>query len=377
MPSSSFFQRSCTTFVSALLLSSVSASGSHHNHQHLHRRGFPGAATQEYQLDTEYSGNSFFDGFNFFSAADPTHGFTDYVSRSDAQNLGLISTGNSAVIRVDSTNQYPVPSSEISYSDVDGVGRKSVRIESSKSWTYGLIIADIKHMPSADHDGCGTWPAFWTLGSGQWPYNGEIDIIEGANDQTETFSAGHTANQCKITPQGSGQLNYDNCNLFTTSPFGGSTNPTGCTVTAKVPNNYGAGFNANNGGVYAMEWTSNQIKTYFFPRGSIPSDISSGHPDPSKWTPFFVVGGDGQCNVDQNYRDMRIIFDTTFCGDFGSATWGNSCAAKTGYDACYKYVPGNPQAFREAYWDVPSVKVYKLKDKTVSTTTSATTSAVS
>ena len=163
MPSSSLFQRSCTTFVSALLLSSTVSGAA------LNRRFSP-PFSQEYKLDTEFSGSSFFDGFNFFSAADPTHGFTDYVSKGDAQSLGLISTGSSAIMRVDNTTFYPIPPSEASYSDVDGVGRKSVRIESQKSWTHGLIIADIKHMPTSAIDGCGTWPAFWTLGSGQWPY---------------------------------------------------------------------------------------------------------------------------------------------------------------------------------------------------------------
>jgi beta-glucanase (GH16 family) len=27
--------------------------------------------------------------------------------------------------------------------------------------------------------GLGYWPAFWMLGPGQWPENGEIDIMEG------------------------------------------------------------------------------------------------------------------------------------------------------------------------------------------------------
>lgn len=42
------------------------------------------------------------------------------------------------------------------YLDPAGTGRKSVRIMSQKSWTHGLFIADILHMPGGT---CGTWPA--------------------------------------------------------------------------------------------------------------------------------------------------------------------------------------------------------------------------
>ncbi|RMZ91654.1 hypothetical protein DV736_g1089, partial [Chaetothyriales sp. CBS 134916] len=355
MPSSSLFQRSSITLASALLLASS-----------VYAAAISQPPTTLYKLDTEYSGSSFFDGFNFFTGADPTHGFVDYLSYSDAQSAGLISTGSSAIMKVDDTTVYEVPPNESSYAGVSGVGRKSVRIESQKSWTHALIIADFNHLPTSSVDGCGTWPAFWTLGSGDWPYNGELDIIEGANDQAHDLSSAHTGDvsgtrQCKISNSGgSGTLVEDNCNLFTTGPGNTSTNTDGCGVSDTSAANYGAAFNSNGGGVYAMDWTSGFIKLYFFPRGSIPSDISYGWPDPSNWgTPYAVFGGDGLCDIDANFADMRIIFDNTFCGDFGSATWGSGCAAKTGVDQCYKYVPGNPSAFTETYWDVSYVKVYQ------------------
>ncbi|RMZ77100.1 hypothetical protein DV737_g4537, partial [Chaetothyriales sp. CBS 132003] len=259
-------------------------------------------ASTVYKLDTEYSGSSFFDGFTFFTDADPTNGFVDYLSYSDAQSAGLISTGSSAIMRVDNTTVY----------------------------------------------------------------NGELDIIEGANDQDQDQSSAHTGDasgtrQCRISNAGgSGELVEDNCNLFTTGPSNTTTNPDGCGVSDTSSANYGAAFNSNGGGVYAMDWTSSSIKLYFFPRSSIPSDISYGWPTPSNWgTPYAVFGGDGLCNIDANFADMRIIFDITFCGDFGSDTWGNGCAAKTGVDQCYKYVPVNPSAFAETYWDVSYVKVYQ------------------
>lgn len=57
-------------------------------------------------------------------------------------------------------------------------GRDSVRITSHNAYTDSVIIFDLQHMP----EGCGTWPAFWTLSqSGPWPSGGELDIIEGTS----------------------------------------------------------------------------------------------------------------------------------------------------------------------------------------------------
>lgn len=76
-----------------------------------------------------------------------------------------------------------------------GVGRGSVRIESKKTYNKGLFIVDIKHMPGGI---CGTWPAFWSLGGGTWPQNGEIDILEGVNQNTQNKMVLHTDTQCSV-----------------------------------------------------------------------------------------------------------------------------------------------------------------------------------
>lgn len=58
-------------------------------------------------------------------------------------------------------------------------GRDSVRIISKASYSESVMVLDIAHMP----EGCGTWPAFWTLSAeGPWPEGGEIDIIEGKHE---------------------------------------------------------------------------------------------------------------------------------------------------------------------------------------------------
>ena len=49
-------------------------------------------------------------------------------------------------------------------------------------------------MPS----GCGSWPAFWLTDEPAWPINGEIDILEGVNTQTDVKTAMHTTKGCKM-----------------------------------------------------------------------------------------------------------------------------------------------------------------------------------
>lgn len=96
---------------------------------------------------------NFLDAFEFFSGADPTRGFVQYVDRASAESAGLISVGpDSIYIGVDCANVAPF-------------GRASVRLASKTSFNSGLIVLDLKHMPGGI---CGTWPAFWTLGP-DWP----------------------------------------------------------------------------------------------------------------------------------------------------------------------------------------------------------------
>lgn len=101
-------------------------------------------------------------------------------------------------------------------------------------------------------------------------------------------------------------------------------------------NSYGTGFNANHGGIYAMEWTADHISHWFFARGSEPEDVLGDAPDPSRWGPpkTAFVGGNG-CDIDSRFFNHRIVFDMTFCGKikpFKAIFAGNplTCKQETG-----------------------------------------------
>ena len=156
-------------------------------------------------------------------------------------------------------------------------------------------------------------PYSWTIRNGAGTY-GEIDIIEGFNDITQNYITLHTGGACTFDPPANtetGTSNNDNydCNL-------NSATGVGCSVIAPS-GSYGTPFNANGGGVYAMEWTSSLIQIWFFPRSKIPADITSGNPNPSNWgLPTANFNSQyGNCDIDANFPAQTIVSLYSNCVD--------------------------------------------------------------
>ena len=143
----------------------------------------------------------------------------------------------------------------------------------------------------------------WTVGP-DWPSNGEIDIIEGVNSQPSNGVTLHTGPGCSISDNGlfTGQMTTTNCDVKAQ----GQAENAGCQIQAQNSLSYGSGFNANSGGTYAMEWTSEAINVWFFARGSIPSDIGTGSPDPSGWGAA-VASFSGGCNIDSSFKNQQLV----------------------------------------------------------------------
>jgi hypothetical protein len=143
----------------------------------------------------------------------------------------------------------------------------------------------------------------------------------------------------------------------------------GCSTTVTAPYNYGEEFNANGGGVYAMEWTNNAVRVWFFPAMDVPANLLDGYmsiPDPDTFgTPSASFAGPCSGSFGEKFFNHSIIIDTTFCGGWGGGTFGagaSSCPIVEGTsptDSCINYVAGNPQAFREAYWGIRSIRVWE------------------
>ena len=109
--------------------------------------GLVSLAQAQYTKVEDFFEGNFFDHFTFFTGADPTNGYVNYVDGNTAnQNqYTQITDQGWAYIGVDHTTN-----------GVGNAGRNSVRLSSNKAYTYMLAILDLNHMPGGV---MGTWPA--------------------------------------------------------------------------------------------------------------------------------------------------------------------------------------------------------------------------
>ncbi len=246
------------------------------------------------------------------------------------------------------------------------------RLESRQSFSEGgIFLIDVDHIPAE----CGVWPAFWLLGGPEswgtsypntrqdWPNYGEIDIIEQVNSDPKNHTTLHTKEGCTIrgSVSSGGTLESDDCAF--------ENSYTGCSI--KFPDF--SSQNADRNGVYVCEWIPNkEINYWFFPKGSIPAGLAGASEygasvDPAGWdsqTPFWSkMDLSGGCSQDF-FTNMRMVINTTFCGDWAGRDPGEDCDFNTP-EECNQTI----QKFIEDYkpyepipdytWRINSVRVYQ------------------
>ncbi|CAE7231292.1 unnamed protein product, partial [Symbiodinium pilosum] len=279
------------------------------------------AAPSNSAVTLDCSGDTFIDCWTFFSAPDPTHGDVVYVPESTAMDLGLYSVQDDVVYLKSLVGQ-------------NGPA-KSIRLQSRKVYQAGhVFLIDIQHMPT----GQGTWPAWWSFGP-DWPNNGEIDTIETVNIENVVQSTLHTSDGCYM--YGVDGISTPNC----VSGQGQS----GCGVNGP-DNSGGPGFNANGGGVFATQWTTEAIYIWFWPRDKIPADLDQGNT--LSWGTPYVTFPFWNC-PSWHFNDQQLVINLDFCGDWAGSVFPG------GNQACIEYVqnPANIGALSEAYWAINYVKV--------------------
>ncbi|KAF8869779.1 glycoside hydrolase family 16 protein [Infundibulicybe gibba] len=297
-----------------------------------------------YSLTDSIVGSEFYTKFYFQDFDDPTNGRVNYVNGETAKSKNLtFASSDSFIMRADSTK---VVSS--------GRGRDSVRIKSHATYTTHVAVFNVRHMPQ----GCRTWPAIWETDEDAWPYKGEIDILEGVNDMGPNESTLHTGSGCEMPNarvQTGSSTGVDNCDDY-------GTNGVGCGVQTGTPLSYGPEFNKNGGGWYAMERTRAFLKVWFWERGSskVPAEVRDGSLSVTtdNWgKPSAYFPSTDSCNIPEHFGNHNIIINIAFCGDWAGdmEAWAwSKCPSST----CEDFVDKNPSAFKDAYFDIASAKVY-------------------
>ena len=343
------------------------------------------ALARNFTLRDEISGRQFLDRFYFWDYSDPTNGTVNYVDQltAVANRLVYVDANNRFVMRADNTTIVPA-----------GQGRPSVRIHSNQKVGDGVIVGKFSHMPQ----GCATWPAFWTCTTDQWPAGGEIDIVEGANDQgPRNLASLHTLYGCHIA----GGSRSDQ------SGFSGATNcafQPGCSSSFTADNSFGPTFNQNGGGYFAVRRETQLgdpgIGIYFWPitasASSLPAAVGAAADGTSapkyvvtnsnatgndltelnKWgrpSAFFantanssvsaavLASGNGSvCQMPYYFDKHEIIINLSLCGDWAGETFGYSgCAAQYNNVSCETFVRNNPSAFSNARWEIDYLRIYE------------------
>lgn len=295
----------------------------------------------QFYLADHYESNNFFDGFDYFSNSDPTHGLVEYVGRDEAvsRNLTFVNQQGQAVVRIDK-DTYLQP----------GEFRKSVRLESKKLYGNSMVVMDLAAMPH----GCSVWPAFWMLsGKKQWPTGGEIDIIEGVNEPGSNAMTLHTSPGCTLDVSEtsrsifSGKVSATNCDANVNGNAG-------CGITDPDPMSYGHEFNVNGGGVFVTLIDDAGVHIWRFGRNEIPADLASGNPNPSSWAQPKAFWSANKCSRDFIDDKQQIVINITTCGDWAGSVFNQmGCAG-----SCAETVR-DPNNFKWARFEINSLKVYK------------------
>ncbi|KAF9010119.1 endo-beta-glucanase [Cyathus striatus] len=229
--------------------------------------------------------------------------------------------------------------------DPNGPGRNSVRIQSNKQYTTGVMVFNVRHMPQ----GCGTWPAIWTVGA-NWPNGGEVDILEGVNDQGPDQVTLHTSSGCSMPGSRSqtGTALQNNCDVAANSNAG-------CGVRITDTRSYGSIFNNKGGGWFAVERTNSFIKVWFWSKEAtdIPSDVLNGATSVNTdgWGTPRAYFPSTSCPISSKFSAHNIVINR---GDWAGSVYGSSGCPST----CVDYVNNNPSAFKDAYFDLQWLKIY-------------------
>ena len=225
-----------------------------------------------------------------------------------------------------------------------------------------------------------------------WPAGGEIDILEGVHDYTNNQATLHTDIGCTLSSTDSKSLRISGSVLGGTSCAAATTGNTGCGIRASTSISFGAGFNANGGGIYASRCLSthdncwcliacvqcsgmNPASQSSFSLKALNQMISLPKPHIQRTGVQHRRGGLHPAATHSNsstartrslirlsgmsliaYEGALFTNKLPLSGDWGGQVWATtgipgqeqSCAQRTGFSTCEAFVRASGSSFNEA-----------------------------
>ncbi|KAG2018795.1 glycosyl hydrolase family 16, variant 2 [Coprinopsis cinerea AmutBmut pab1-1] len=313
----------------------------------LHRRQkIRASVALQYGLVETWIGPTFYEKFDWFSIPDWSHGRVNYTDRETSRTLNLTYASSDTFILRGDYKSVLSPT---------GPGRNSVRIRSKRKFSTHVAVFDVRHMP----EGCGTWPAIWETEESGWPSGGELDIVEGINNQGPNLVSVHTSPNCTMPREGRDMSG---------APVSLTCHGGGCNVRMPSQNSFGPAFNSNGGGWFAVERRPSFIKVWFWPRrgadgssppSNLPADIrttTSNRVNTDNWRRPAALfnSAAGSCDLESKFKPNNIIINLNFCGDWAGPQYPASGCPGT----CVDFVNKNSNYFGDAYFDIASIRVY-------------------
>ncbi|KAJ7685943.1 glycoside hydrolase family 16 protein [Mycena rosella] len=296
-----------------------------------------GASSDGWALSNQLEGQAFLDFFEYELSTNDNGGIAQYVNGATS---GLAYTsGSQVVLAVDDT-----PSAS---------PRKAVRMHSKTTFNAkdnNLLIFDVAHIPAV----CGTWPAIWLTGT-DWPSDGEIDVVESVNLYTRDTYSLHTGPGCTVPASAVSAM--PNVQLVEAGATNCDATLDGgaCGFSDVSTSSFGPGFNSAGGGVFALEFATDGIKTWFWKAGSVPTDITNLSPTPSTWAASAarLLIPTSSCSPETYFNDLLLVVNTNLAGSWTQGVWASnnvggqaqSCQTQTGVSTAAGYVTAHGSAF--------------------------------
>lgn len=330
---------------------------------------------------------------------DPTGGNVKYINelKDDYTGENLISINNN-LLKLELGD--PVQDKTITdflHQDESNKVYPSIRLTSKNSFHNNkqhLFILKAK-LPF----GKSLWPAWWLTGTDngeqsslnkKWPTNGEIDVIELVNEESQFKNVLHMCKSCNSQWKNGPKMNGNNKwgNILDCE---GQYN-SGCSTDGdtNVFQNLTT-FENQLGGVFACYWNPKKqsnvkindndtvdilgtIKFYYWDYHEKNLDKNNGplskNPDQSKWEDDLLTEvrywkgeteeTDFNCkengtNTNCNFNNLKMVFNTTVCGDWA----GNVFETDSGDPkaACLNYIKDSTE-IKKSFWEISYIAAF-------------------